>query len=135
MSFSALNAGLFQPLRLRLQRGVNRLVYGERDDPYAVLARLGSRLEATLAPEKILSTIVETVAQAFKLPYVAIALTPEPQGLPAVTASRVHGRIAPGDQEREVVAFCGVSPADPVHLPLVYQGRDGWLPPAGGALR
>ncbi len=31
---------LFQPLRNLLQRGVNRLMYGERDDPYAVLARL-----------------------------------------------------------------------------------------------
>ena len=54
---------LFQPLRARLQRGVNRLMYGERDDPHAVLSRLGSRLEATLAPEAILPTIVETVAQ------------------------------------------------------------------------
>ena len=45
---------LFQPLRERLQRGVNRLLYGERDEPYAVLARLGQRLEATLAPEAVL---------------------------------------------------------------------------------
>src|SRR5215207_929694 len=39
-------AVLFQPLRNRLQRSVNRLMYGERDDPYAVLSRLGQRLEA-----------------------------------------------------------------------------------------
>src|SRR5215211_3086895 len=39
---------LFQPLRDRLQRAVNRLMYGERDDPYAVLSRLGQRLEAIL---------------------------------------------------------------------------------------
>ena len=31
-------AALFQPLRERLQRAVNRLIYGERDQPYAVLA-------------------------------------------------------------------------------------------------
>ena len=43
-----------QPLRNRLQRAVNRLVYGERDDPYTVLARLVQRLEATLAPEAVL---------------------------------------------------------------------------------
>jgi hypothetical protein len=43
-------AVLFAPLRDRLQRIVNRLMYGERDDPYAVLSRLGQRLEATLAP-------------------------------------------------------------------------------------
>ncbi len=31
---------LFEPLRQRLQRGVNRLMYGERDDPTTVLTRL-----------------------------------------------------------------------------------------------
>src|SRR6266700_177266 len=71
---TGLIAVFFQPLRAGLQRMINRLMYGERDDPYAVLSRLGSRLEATLAPEAILPTIVETVAQAFKLPYAAIAL-------------------------------------------------------------
>jgi hypothetical protein len=47
---TGLVAFLFQPLRSKLQRGVNRLMYGERDDPYAVISRLGRRLEATLAP-------------------------------------------------------------------------------------
>lgn len=71
---TGLVAVIFQPLRERLQRGVNRLVYGERDDPYAVLSRLGQRLELTLTPEAVLPTIVETVAQGLKLPCVAIAL-------------------------------------------------------------
>lgn len=65
---------LFQPLRGWLQRGANRLLYGERDEPYAVIARLGQRLGGTLAPDAILPTIVETVAGALKLPYAAIAL-------------------------------------------------------------
>ena len=67
-------AVLFQPMRSRLQRSVNRLMYGERDDPYAVLSRLGQHLERAVAPEAALSTIVRTVAQALKLPYVAIEL-------------------------------------------------------------
>ena len=71
---TALIAVLFQPWRQRLQGGVNRLMYGERDDPYAVVSRLGQRLEATLEPGAVLPTIVETVAQALKLPYAAIAL-------------------------------------------------------------
>src|SRR5260370_1604025 len=70
---SGLVAVLFEPLRHRLQRAVNHLMYGERDDPYAVLSRLGKRLEITLAPEAVLPTIVETVAQALKVPYAAIA--------------------------------------------------------------
>jgi two-component system NarL family sensor kinase len=64
----------FQPLRERLQRGVNRLMYGERDDPYAVLARLSERLEVVIASQSVLPTVVETVAEAFKLPYAAIRL-------------------------------------------------------------
>jgi signal transduction histidine kinase len=67
-------AVLFQPVRMRLQRGVSRLLYGERDEPYTVIARLGQRLDATFAPDAVLPAVVETVAQALKLPYVAIAL-------------------------------------------------------------
>jgi signal transduction histidine kinase len=73
---TALIAVLFQPLRERLQRAVNRLMFGERDDPYGVLLQLGRRLENTLAPDTVLATIVETVAQALKLPAVAIAWKP-----------------------------------------------------------
>ncbi len=40
---------LFQPLRGWLQRGVNRLTYGQRDEPYVVVAQLGRRLESTLS--------------------------------------------------------------------------------------
>jgi signal transduction histidine kinase len=80
---------------------INRLMYGERDDPYAVLSRLGSRLEATLVPEAILPTLVETVAQALKLPYVAIALK---QG-----------------DEFSLAASYGLSQDSPLILPLVYQ--------------
>ena len=67
-------AVLFEPLRARLQQFVNRLLYGERDNPYAVLARLGKNLENALAPDAVLSTIVETIAQTLKLPYAAILL-------------------------------------------------------------
>ena len=69
---TGLVAVLFQPLRERLQQAVNRLMFGERDDPYRILSRLGSRLEATLSTDSVLSAIVETVAQALKLPYAAI---------------------------------------------------------------
>lgn len=71
---TGLVAVIVQPLRARLQRGVNRLLYGERDEPYAVLSRLGQRLEATLAPEAVLPAVVETVAGALKLPFAAITL-------------------------------------------------------------
>lgn len=69
---TGLVALLFQPMRERLQAGVNRLMFGERDDPVAVLSSLSKRLEASVEPETVLPGIVETVGQALKLPYVAI---------------------------------------------------------------
>ena len=71
---TGLIALLFHPMQEHVQRGVNRLIYGERDEPYAVLSQLGRRLEATLTHEAVLPTIVETVSQTLKLPYVAITL-------------------------------------------------------------
>jgi signal transduction histidine kinase len=74
----------FQPLRARLQRGVNRLVYGERDEPYKVLTRLRQRLETAIDPVSALSLTVETIAQALKLPYAAITYEQVDKYLPSI---------------------------------------------------
>ena len=100
---TGLVALLFNPLRQQLQRAVNHLLYGKRDDPYAVLSRLGQRLEAAYAPQLILPTIVETVAQTLKLPSVAITLN---QG-----------------GEYKIAAQFGSSKNEPITLPLIYQGE------------
>lgn len=108
---TGLVAVLVQPLHRRLQRAVNHLMFGERDDPYRVLARLGRRLEATLATDSLLPTIVQTVAQALKLP--AVALTSRQQGEDVLVASS-------GEVSREM----------PVSVPLVAQSErvgDLWL--------
>ncbi len=65
---------LLQPVRGRLERSVNRLFYGQRDDPYAVVSGLGERLEGSLSLESALPTIVETIGSELRLPYVAIVL-------------------------------------------------------------
>ncbi|MDX1993390.1 MAG: sensor histidine kinase [bacterium] len=65
---------LVLPLRDRLQRAVNRFLYGERDDPYTVLARLGRQLERAGDPQTLLQTMTDSVGRALKLPYVAIFL-------------------------------------------------------------
>jgi signal transduction histidine kinase len=98
---TGLVAVLFHPVRAWVQRGVNRLLYGQRDEPYSVITRLSQRLEGTLAPDAVLSTIVETVAQALKLPYVAILLKQE-------------------DTFR-LSASAGALVGEPLVLPLVYQ--------------
>jgi signal transduction histidine kinase len=100
---AGLVAMLFQPLRARLQRAVNRLMYGERDDPYAVLSGLGERLEATLAPKAVLPTVVETVVQALKVPHAEVLLQRE-DGF-------------------ETAAQHGMPSGEPLVLPLVYQNE------------
>ena len=62
------------PLRNAAQRTVNRLMYGNRDDPAGVLAGLGERMQAVMLPDDVLPVVVETVARSLRLPYVAIDL-------------------------------------------------------------
>ncbi|MDQ3547322.1 MAG: histidine kinase [Chloroflexota bacterium] len=101
LAATGLVAVLFQPMRVHLQRGVNRLMYGDRDDPYAVISRLGRRLEDAFAPSAIMPAIVDTITEALRLPYAAITL-----------------------QQGDTVAVAaanGVPVANPIRLPLVYQ--------------
>jgi signal transduction histidine kinase len=102
------------PLRDRMQRSVNRLMYGDRDDPDRALGRLGRRLEASLDPQTVLPTLVDAVAEAMRSPYVAIELERDGEARPAA----VHGSL-PVDAS---------GPRVPIRLPIVYRGRPvGWL--------
>ncbi|WP_433056985.1 sensor histidine kinase [Dactylosporangium sp. CS-033363] len=69
---------VFGGLRQVVQRRVNLLVYGERDDPYTVLARLGERLAAVPDPGAILATSTATVREALRLTYVGIEVAGGP---------------------------------------------------------
>jgi two-component system NarL family sensor kinase len=62
-----------QPLRRWLQHRVGRLLYGERDDPYEVLARLGS-IDAAAHPGRVIQQLADTLAQTLRLRYVLIDL-------------------------------------------------------------
>jgi signal transduction histidine kinase len=107
---TAMVAIVFLPLRSLLQRAANRLLYGERDAPYSMLARLDQQLALVRPAEEILPTLVKTIATALKLPYVAIALA--------------QNDTAPHSEER-VVAIHGQRTLQAAieHLPLVYQGE------------
>ncbi|MCW2937606.1 MAG: sensor histidine kinase [Actinomycetia bacterium] len=88
------------PLRDVLQRKVNQLVYGLRDEPAAVLGRLGERLDAAAAPDDMLPAAARTVADTLKLPYVSITVG------------------------STVMAACGVPGSGRrVSLPLLYGGE------------
>lgn len=98
---TALIAIAFQPVRERLQRAVNRFMFGQRDDPYAVLSHLSQQLQTTAVPAETLTSIVETIAGTLKLPYAAIELVEQEQQI---------GRASVGEPVGE-----------PVELPLRYQ--------------
>src|SRR3712207_9382698 len=78
-------------------------MYGERDDPYAVLSRLGSRLESTPAHDAVLPAVTRTVREALKLPYAEIQLRRE-DGF-------------------ETAAVAGDPGENALRLPLVYGGE------------
>lgn len=71
---TALVALIFQPLRTAIQRRVDRLIYGERDEPFLVVSRLTQRVQEAVTADGVLAAIAETVAGALKLPYVEIRL-------------------------------------------------------------
>lgn len=98
---TGLIAVIFQPVRERLQRWVNRLMYGERDDPYAVLSQLNQQLQGAAVPSETLRSIVETIAEQLKLPFVSVELF---------------------DNEQQIgQAAVGTPLADTMTLPLRYQ--------------
>jgi signal transduction histidine kinase len=107
LSFVAtgLAAIAFNPFRERLQQAANRLMFGERDEPYRVLARLGQLLEVALQPAAALPVTVETVARSLKLPYVAVTLQSE------------------SDSDSRIVATYGAPQAAVAIYPLVYGGE------------
>jgi signal transduction histidine kinase len=107
---TGLVAVLFQSIRERVQRFVNHLLYGERDEPYAALARLGQRLEAAFEPSAILPSIVETVAKTLNLPYVAIALME-------------HGELSQKSEWRAQDAPPVMLDTSLLAIPLIYQNE------------
>lgn len=64
----------FDPLRVRLQRASNRLLYGFRDEPYEVLSRLGERLRSAPQLGTVLGDVTRAVAESLRLPFAAVTL-------------------------------------------------------------
>lgn len=111
--YSFLAAGVvaivFAPLKEKLQRMVNQMLYGKKDEPFAVLLQLGSRLKETLNPSDSLDIVVQTVKDSLRIPYAGIGLL---QNGEAVLAA---GDRRGNDQEE-------------IHIELTSGGETlGWL--------
>ena len=65
---TAVIAVAINPLRMLLQRGVDRMMYGDRRDPYSALSRLGRRLDDAGDGDQLLPAVAEDIADALRVP-------------------------------------------------------------------
>lgn len=104
------------PLRGWVQRGVQRLFFGDRDAPYAAMARLGRQVEEAAGAESVLGSVAKTVADSLRLPYAAVELRQGNSWVPAA---------AWGEKPSVVKAFPLVSQRETVGRLLVGQRSPG----------
>jgi signal transduction histidine kinase len=62
----------FAPLLHHTRRLVDRVAWGNRSDPYRTISELDRRLASIVRPGQMLPTLIETIADSLRLPYVAI---------------------------------------------------------------
>ena len=105
------------PLRNASQNAVNRVMYGDRQDPVAALARLGARLHAVMLPADVLPAVVETVARSLRVPYAGIELV---DGAGGFRVAVEHG-VAVGAVHIEPLLHHGVTVG---RLRMSARGRD-----------
>lgn len=74
-------------VRSRLQRLVDRWLFGHRSDPYQVVERVGQRLEAA-SPTEALAVLAAELAKALALPFVGV--DPDDDRLDSVAVGRVR---------------------------------------------
>jgi signal transduction histidine kinase len=113
---TGLVAILFQPAREWLQKTINRLMFGERDDPYAVLSKLGRQLGETAVPTQTLPAITTTICQTLKLPYAAIELAAGDERQPAARSGERGTAVLqewPLRYQGEIVGWLQAAPRSP----------------------
>ena len=99
-------AAVFAPLASMVQRWVDRLAYGDRNDPYRTISALDRRLADVAKPGDLLPAMVTTLATSLRLPYVAI--------------ESAHGTIP--------LATHGHAVGDVERWPLIHEGTvEGFL--------
>ncbi|WP_336033209.1 sensor histidine kinase [Geodermatophilus sp. FMUSA9-8] len=97
-------AAVYVPLRAALWRLVRRWVFGEREDPYRVVAGLAERLERSDGAEEQLLAVAAGIAEAFRVPWVGVEVD-----------SADGGRLVAGHGRR---------PAAVQSLPIAYRGEE-----------
>ena len=102
---TAVVAVAFQPVRERVHRVANRLVYGTRSTPYEVLSDFASRMTGTYATGELLPRMAQTVSECLGGARVEVWLRDE------------------GELEREVCWPTDSTPSVPVPIDAEGAGR------------
>ncbi|MFC9918512.1 sensor histidine kinase [Agromyces binzhouensis] len=89
------------PLREWLQRIVNRLMYGDRDNPARAMSRLARQVADTALAEDLMPAVTAGVGEALRVPYVA---------------------VVPAGSARPIAAY-GTRTSEAQAFPLVHQGE------------
>jgi signal transduction histidine kinase len=132
----------FHPARLRVQRLVDRVLHGDRGDPYALLTRVDAALRAAATPRQALRDGAAAVVQGLRLPGAAVEVrlpdgttVTERAGRVEATAQRVPLGLH-GDPLGDLLVTprAGTAALDPVDQRLVAD-LAGRLAAAAYALR
>lgn len=85
---------IFQPLRERVQRTVDHLMFGDRGNPLAVLSQMDTQITLTETTDRALFAIAGMLAQTLKVPCVLVTMLYDEQER-SVTASygQASGRL------------------------------------------
>ncbi|MBW5445567.1 sensor histidine kinase [Cohnella sp. CFH 77786] len=94
LAATAIVAVCFAPIKERLQKLVNRLLYGRKREPFAVLAELSRGWEQPMPAEGVLSAMTGTIRQTLKVPYTAISFTVNGAESIAAESGERSGKLA-----------------------------------------
>lgn len=85
---TGLVAALFDPVRRRIQRATDRMLFGDRDEPYAILTALGRQMQSAADAGDMLVRTATAITEALRLPYARVVVVV--RGEPVSVAE--HGR-------------------------------------------
>ncbi|NHB83944.1 hypothetical protein G7085_02755 [Tessaracoccus sp. HDW20] len=109
---------LVTPARIMLERWVSRALYGDRDDPYAALARLTGLLAARQIAWR---DVADDLRSAFRVGYIAVL---------ADGVAPAESGVAPEDAERILTQELRHADARVGDLLIATRGRGGRFSPA-----
>lgn len=100
---AAVAALAVHPLRARLQRWVDRLMHGDRRDPFAAVSRLADSAHRAPSLDEVLARVADSVAASLRVPWVRVEAfgaaggTDPPGGHDAARSARVS--LVAGERE------------------------------------